>query len=880
MSIILNWRDYSPEDKERIISNLFSYISPRWYPNNIIGSSIFDIFEMYAEQLASASVEINQTKRDLSLEEVRISTIEDQTTSKIYDNFGTYFNVEKEFFRNYNEYNTTYSLPSYRKQLKFLNAGYSAGTTEEGISKILQAYTGVGPLLIEHTKFDEETWRLGATSGSVVRRGDDFIIIDSYVSEYDGYKVPITPNLFDDDDTFATGTIACFSRSKLGFNTKLSSMKEFYQETGIIVSVNPTVYADESFQSSLLSSIKKVIKSDQIPKIIHNDKFVTYVVPSSASISSDVVGVSDYKGLWTLKNTPYEGFSFAGNVLTLPLDYQSYDWYYDWGVVQKNDAEYCMAVRDYPYYIIPSTVYYKIFSQFPCPLFPPLGEYENCITHYLFADTDTLWDTSGNMFNLRRVVTGSIPCLISARDPQRVILSSSGSITLFSGSVSLISQMDNSFYCSMWLWGLDSHSSGSSPSYIVYKNQATQDIGWDLNSDGIRVGIDISNKMAHLDVKNSSISGISGSISPLFDELPIRPHYLSFTYSAPPSGSGVNSVIYMDDTTLTSGSIPLSLPSSSIESAVLRIQGDGYAVDEMFVSKGFLDYNTSTSHFYTTKPRVTSLKVPSGSVLQYHQPQIMIFASGSGDFEFHSFSMIGNTYKNINPYIPKMRVPEYYSPPITAYGALISTYCDGYDLMGVYLDGVGGVYEDLIEHNSLSCGYTEDFKCFNLVLGNIDNAWNVVEGGWSTNKPSTSELHWGTTLLLDRVSSASVSSSGLAHFITLASGVVDSTLYYGRAKAVDVEGNVAWSDIETFFLSDQIYRTYDLSNIYASNVVSVLDVNHEITTEVSGLTWESGSISSYISDLTVLNPSLTTSSVSEIIQASGSYSIPYSGSVA
>jgi hypothetical protein len=38
-------------------------------------------------------------------------------------------------------------------------------------------------------------------------------------------------------------------------------------------------------------------------------------------------------------------------------------------------------------------------------------------------------------------------------------------------------------------------------------------------------------------------------------------------------------------------------------------------------------------------------------------------------------------------------------------GTLISTFCDGFNNTGVYADGIGGTYEDVIEANSEACGY-------------------------------------------------------------------------------------------------------------------------------------------------------------------------------
>jgi hypothetical protein len=36
---------------------------------------------------------------------------------------------------------------------------------------------------------------------------------------------------------------------------------------------------------------------------------------------------------------------------------------------------------------------------------------------------------------------------------------------------------------------------------------------------------------------------------------------------------------------------------------------------------------------------------------------------------------------------------------------LLKTLCKGYDRYGVYADGNGGTYEELIETNSTTCGY-------------------------------------------------------------------------------------------------------------------------------------------------------------------------------
>jgi len=50
-------------------------------------------------------------------------------------------------------------------------------------------------------------------------------------------------------------------------------------------------------------------------------------------------------------------------------------------------------------------------------------------------------------------------------------------------------------------------------------------------------------------------------------------------------------------------------------------------------------------------------------------------------------------------------VPPPYVPPHPIAGTLITTYCNGVDKYGTYADGIGGTYNQLIEANSVFCGY-------------------------------------------------------------------------------------------------------------------------------------------------------------------------------
>lgn len=49
--------------------------------------------------------------------------------------------------------------------------------------------------------------------------------------------------------------------------------------------------------------------------------------------------------------------------------------------------------------------------------------------------------------------------------------------------------------------------------------------------------------------------------------------------------------------------------------------------------------------------------------------------------------------------------PAFFFPKGPPAGTLLSTYCQGFDKYGVYANGYGGTYDQLIQANSAECGY-------------------------------------------------------------------------------------------------------------------------------------------------------------------------------
>ncbi|MFA5395651.1 MAG: hypothetical protein WC346_06465, partial [Methanogenium sp.] len=158
MAIFLSWKNTNKDSKERFIISLFSNISSRWYPANIINSldrdvlDTYDFFDTYSEELFLAKQEINQTFKDLSIDTVRTSPVANRSTTKIYDNFGAVFETYKLEEQDFDKFNFTQSLQPYRQELRFLNYAYQAGSTTVGLQHLGYAFTGISPRIEDHIK--------------------------------------------------------------------------------------------------------------------------------------------------------------------------------------------------------------------------------------------------------------------------------------------------------------------------------------------------------------------------------------------------------------------------------------------------------------------------------------------------------------------------------------------------------------------------------------------------------------------------------------------------------------------------------------------------------------------------------------------------------
>lgn len=685
MAIYLNWRDNSVGSVNRFISALFHYVSNKWYPTDIIGSTIYDVFEMYAGEFASASVEISQVFDDLSLHDVRTTPIGSREIAKIYDNYGSLLGISKLFDQNYESYNTSKVLQGYRQQLRIATEAFFSGTTEEGLSKLGHAYIGIAPLFTQPVT-DMPCWRLNTDFGSVKDTGEGFIFTDRYIPDV-GYVVSTGSVKFNQNDVFFT------SNSKLGVNTKVLSSQRFY--SGMTIYIYASESVGSSFKSSIESSIKRILRADVRPRFIYSSDFDYIRFPATSSVITDtftlsaqgyaynhvptsVTGAvlyftdSDLSGKYATYGAAIYGSSSYGNsaVISLPSGFRSLDWYYDWCVLTRNGATYTMAIRSYPSASIPSTVYYSDYNTDPID-YLWVSPSSSVAYHCVFDDKDTMWDISDNRTKLSytaSIIGAVTPIFTTSRSDERIGLSTSTGSFAFTANTGTSMNLSNSFTCEMWLRGIDKTASGSLKS-VVFKRETTENYTTLLQSDGYMFAVDVTGSVMQMTLRSGSIiSSYSSSISDILSEEAERYHYFCYTYV---SGSVS---LYMDDRQLfnASGAVTLIQPTGSVFTTFFA-SGSGVSIDEVILTKTFFTNDQTKERFLRTRPRLRRLGIPSGSVLEYHEPRITAYASGSNEIEVHQFSVRGLPDRGLSVFDLKssdlIRVPIFKSP----YGSLYGT---------------------------------------------------------------------------------------------------------------------------------------------------------------------------------------------------------------
>lgn len=629
MAIYNNWQDNNLRSSEHYTYRLFSHLSSEYYPVHVKGTELYNIMNMYGREFATSSIELYKVFKDLDIKTAQTTPISSTNLSKLYENFGTLVEANKFFNQNYETYNSaTGSFQSYRQMLRLLYDATLNGSTNYAIDRIGHAYTGVAPITIQPI-IDKPRWRLTTYTGSVLSKGDNFFVLDK--------EIPIYGNIFVTEkiDEIEIGQEIVLTRSKLGFNTKLFGSKDFY--SGIYL----YIFADEdtitnTFKESFENHLNNISKGDVYFYPTYSSNFKYWRPDAEVSDFSLITG--NYL-INSIKTSP-TGAVLQSSILELPSDYSSYDWYYDWLILNRNESYYVPYARQYPSASIPNTVKFipvtgEILDDLPFP---------STMTgvHWIFDKNTRAEDISGNdPLNLdlnTSYGTSSIPML--SRKPGRLGVFASGSSLLYekvSGSFPDIAASNNSFFIETWIKGLDKVGS-TNMSHFTIKNTNVESTSNTLTDNGILFSVDFPSETMKLEVYNFLSFSVTGSVSNLLSEEPDRYHYI---------GAGLNGIgpdnayLFIDDEIIATGSVLISPPLLSDGYTATIIEGTGIGIDEISIQGTYLTPEDLKKRFLETQPRLNSYKRHRTEVEKFQQGMVKVFASGSGEFEWHQFSIRG-----------------------------------------------------------------------------------------------------------------------------------------------------------------------------------------------------------------------------------------------
>lgn len=321
MSIYLKWAQTLKDTQDRFTANLFSNLSNRWYPVNIIGSTLYDVLSMYGLEFASGSIAITQASDDLYIETVRTGLIDGHTSSKMYENFGVLVGTDKVPFQEYSQFNTGSVLNSYRTTLKFLTLSHIEGTTEDALARIGQAYTGISPVVIEPID-NYPGWVLTTYTGSVRATIFNHDNKQRYVSvtppwgRY-GSTIPVLQS------TIIVSSSISLSYSVLGTNTVIYD-QDFYRAGVLLYFFLPSasVAYNTAVQGAIVNAVDRVLPAYIKPIILYSMDFVSWrpVAPPTDTMvaSSSVFAVSPLGWVYNATPTPISGSMYTTDVIQLP----------------------------------------------------------------------------------------------------------------------------------------------------------------------------------------------------------------------------------------------------------------------------------------------------------------------------------------------------------------------------------------------------------------------------------------------------------------------------------------------------------------------------------------------------------------------------------
>lgn len=661
MATFIRWSETSSGSNDQFLVSMFSTLSSRYYPVNIIGSGLYDIFSMYASEFVDAYDEIQQTYDDISIDTVRTTPITGRNFSKMYDNFGALLNSSKRYDQFYDRYSSGSMVQGYRQQLRFLTQAFLNGMSITGFERLGQAFTGVSPIIEEHIKANPR-WILKSYSGSVLTVGQGFIISDVYIPRI-GNVIPL-----ENSSIFSPGDNFVMSFSHLGANTKLSGRDLYYNSiiaTYYTDNLHPTTQSVTTLQNTIDFQALRVVRADLMIRPYYSRLF-SYYRPSdaydtSSSFLTDVptsgIGIPAWlsgtqqtlsddfaiheKGfLYNVGRLHGSGSIHDTPVLDLGAKCTEYRWFYDWMVNTREYGRYEVEVRQYPSASIPDSLYYIPIVTTDKALPEILPEDTGSIrAHWFNVRSASIYDATGGALLSSTSVPSYTPIL--SRDPRRYCFLYSGSIA-FNNTSNTVLNFNKSISMQMWLLRLSSTTTKASSAFEIKRQQGSSYYKFYINSNNSTLHFAIADTFTFADV--------SASISPYMNLESPYPHYFAVSYI---SGSVL---FFVDGTTIGTASIasPNRIPDMPAATQSIDINIPNIGIDEILLSDDYVDDIIAYDNFMNTRPRYTGVGIPSSSIMRYQQARFTFYGYNTRDIELHQFSVRGapseSIAKYLNPY--------------------------------------------------------------------------------------------------------------------------------------------------------------------------------------------------------------------------------------
>ncbi len=654
MATFLRWSSSATGTKEQFLVSMFSTLSPRYYPTNVIGSGLYDMLSMYAEELEDLYTENQQAFDDLAIETVRTTNIITRNSSKIYDNFGVLLRSSRRFAQSFNTFDSASVIQSYRQQLRFLTNAFVDGISVVGLESLGRSYSGIAPIIEEHIKANPR-WVLSAYTGSVLSVGENFIISDVFIPRV-GNIIPT-----DNVDIFSPGDNFAMSFTHLGSNTKLSGEDLFYNTVVNTYYIRETGVSSQSVtdtKNSIEFQVLRQIRADQRIRESYSEDFDYYrpylAYSESVGGSGDGIGVegtistlsSDLAihPLGFLYNTGRlhaSGSIHVTPVIDLGDQYNQFRWHYDWLVNTRENGSYSIEVRQYATASIPDTLYYipivGIDEAIP-PILPEVSG--SMLAHWFNVQSQSVFDAKGvNSLNASSVPSYT-PKL--SRDPRRHSFLYAGAITFESTEVHSELDFGGSMYTEMWLLREITPWAGADSALTIQREQG---------NNYYKIIVNTTSKTLNLVLnKEGQVGSASVPIHDYLNLVTPFPQYFAVSYV---SGSVS---FFANGELVGTGSIadPPDIPAMPLATQSIIVGIASLGIDEIVLSDGNLDVNTAKNNFLSTRPRHTGVGIPPSSVERYQQAKFILNGYNVRDTELHQFSIrgfnSGSITKYLNPY--------------------------------------------------------------------------------------------------------------------------------------------------------------------------------------------------------------------------------------